>query len=249
MIDRWRVGADLSTAANGALGVGAVLYILAGNPVWAMLLIVVAIGFDGLDGMLSRRSRTGLRLYGRIADSVADAVTFGVAPAFLLAVHTADPGAWAPWKAAALLVAGGYLAATLARLTYFTALAHDRGHFVGVPSPVAALALVVAVLFHEVPAFQGVAPAGLLVGGALIAAMMVAPVPYPKIRRGALLRWPMAATSALAALALVPIQFRPPPGSLAYGVADGAAFGLLVGVASYYLLGPFTLPRPAPSVG
>ncbi len=249
MIDGWRVGANLATLGNGLLGVGAILYTLAGNPIWAMLLIVLAIGLDGLDGMLSRRSPKPSGATGRVADSIADAVTFGAAPAVLVATRSMAGGPWAPYATAAVLLAALYLGTALARLTYFTLRAFERPSFLGVPSPESALAIVVVLLFHATPAFQTVAPVGVLVGTAIVAVMMVVPVPYPKIRRGNLLRWPMAATGAAAALTLVPLQFRPATGSPLYELAYAAAFVFLIGVASYYLLGPFTVRRapPAPS--
>ena len=245
MTDRWRVGANLATLANGLLGVGAILYTLAGNKAWAMLLIACAVGFDGLDGLLSRRSPAPPSVVGRVADSVADAVTFGLAPATLIAVHTADTATWAPYASLALVLGGAYLAAALARLTYFTLRAYERKDFLGVPTPQSALAVIVAVLFHDTPAFQSVQPIGVLVGAAALAALMVAPIPYPKIRRGSILRWPMALTAVAAGVVLVPIQFRPAVGSPLYELAYGAGIVMLVGVAVYYVVGPFTVRRPA----
>lgn len=241
MTDRWRLGANLATLANALLGVGAILYTLAGNKLWAMLLIAMAIGFDGLDGLLSRRSPRPASLFGRVADSTADALTFGLAPAVLVAVHTGDVPLWAPYVPFTLVAAGAYFLAALVRLTYFTARAHALGHFLGVPTPQAALAVTVAVLFHDTPAFAGVAPVGVVSGVLAISALMLVPVPYPKIRRGSTLRWPMAATAVLAALALLPLQFRPPVGSGLFELANLAAWGMLVGVGSYYVLGPFTV--------
>jgi archaetidylserine synthase len=243
--DGWRVGANLATLANGLLGVGAILYVLAGNPIWAMLLVVLAIGFDGLDGLLSRRSRLPASAFGRIADSVADAVTFGVAPAILVAIHSGP--AWAAWDTAALLVAALYTTAAFVRLGLFTAHGFERKYFLGVPTPQAALAVIVALLFHSTPAFQSVQPIGVLVGVAAISVLMVAPIPYPKIRAGARLRWPMAFTGIAAAVTLVPLQFRPAAGSPLYLLAYAAGIVLLVGVACYYVLGPFTVDRDAPS--
>ncbi len=246
MTDRWRLAANLATLGNGILGVGAVLYVLAGNKVWAMLLIVLAIGLDGLDGMLSRRSQVPAGFTGRVADSVADAITFGIAPAFLIAVHTSNVSAWSPWETLATLLAAAYVAAAIARLTYFTARGFERPYFLGVPTPQSALAIVVVLLFHDTPAFQSVAPLGVLVGTTIVAVMMVVPVPYPKIRRGNRLRIPMAVTAIAAALTLVPLQFRPAVGSPLFLLAYGSAFVFLIGVASYYLAGPFTVPRPHP---
>ena len=242
MSDRWRWFANLSTLANGLLGVGAVLYILAGNKEWAMLLIACGIGFDGMDGIFSRRSRTPAGRFGRVADSLADAVTFGAAPAFLIAVEGSS-ASWQPWILAAVVLAAVYFLAAIARLTYFTARAYQRSYFLGVPTPQSALAILVTVLFHDAPAFQGVAPLGVLVGTAIVSVMMVVPVPYPKIRRDSTLRLPMLATSVAAALVLVPLQFRPPTGSSLYLLEYAAAFAFLIGVASYYLVGPFTVHR------
>ncbi|MGI0129389.1 MAG: CDP-alcohol phosphatidyltransferase family protein [Thermoplasmata archaeon] len=248
MTDRWRVGANLATLANALLGIGAILYVLAGNKLWAMFLVAAAIGFDGLDGILSRRSPLPASPFGRVADSVADGITFGLAPLFLIVVHTANTASWAPWVPLAFGVAGVYLAAAVARLVYFTARGFQRSYFLGVPTPQAALALIVALLFHDIPAFQTVQPVAVLVGAAVIAVLMVVPVPYPKIRRGSLLRMPMAVTAVAAALALVILQFRPASGSPLFLLALGASYSLLVGVASYYLIGPFTVDRrPAPA--
>jgi phosphatidylserine synthase len=247
--DRWRTAANLATLANALLGVGAILYVLAGNKLWAMLLITCALGFDGLDGMFSRRSPSPSGLFGRVADSVADAISFGLAPAFLIAVHTSDVAAWQPYETYAIALAIAYAAAAFARLIYFTARAYSRKDFLGVPTPQSALAVIVALLFHDTPAFQTVQPIGVLIGVAALAILMVAPIPYPKIRRGSLLRWPMAATAVAAALVLVPIQFRPSVGSPWYDLAYAAGFVMLIGVASYYLVGPFTVPRTATPPG
>ena len=166
MTDRWRVGANLATLGNGLLGAGAVLYTLAGNKLWAMLLVVLAIGFDGLDGMLSRRSAGPPARFGRVIDSVADATSFGVAPAVMLAVHTSDVTAWNPYSVWTVLVAIAYFGAAVARLTYFTVRAHALAHFRGVPTPESALAVVALLLFHDTPGYAGVEP----VGGSVAAA-------------------------------------------------------------------------------
>jgi phosphatidylserine synthase len=241
--DRWRIAANLSTLANALLGVGAILYVLAGNPLWAMLLIASAIGFDGLDGIFSRRSPAPPSSFGRYADSVADAITFGLAPAFLIAVHTSNTASWAPWESLTLVLAVAYFAAAIGRLLYFTFRGFQRGYFLGVPTPQAALALIVALLFHDVPAFQTVQPIAVLIGGTIIAVMMVVPVPYPKIRRDSVLRLPMIVTAVATGVALLLLQFRPDPGSTAYLIALGASYTMLLGVACYYFLGPFTVDR------
>jgi archaetidylserine synthase len=247
--DRWRIGANLATLANAVLGVAAILYVVAGNKLWAMLLIATAIGFDGLDGLLSRRSQAPPSGFGRVADSTADAITFGLAPAALLAVHTSNVSSWAPYSAWTAAVAAGYFAAAVARLVAFTRRSPPLPHFLGVPTPQAALAIVVVLLFHDTPGYAGVQPVGVLIGATVVAILMVAPIPYPKIRRGSTLRLPSAATAAFAAVALVPLQFHPAGGTAIATVAELGAFGFLVGVAVYYVLGPFTVRRSEPGPG
>ena len=235
-----RTGANLATLANGLCGVGAILYVLAGNKLWAGLLIVSGLGFDGLDGYLSRRAGVGGSRFGRIADSVADAVTFGLAPAALLLVHTDAPGTWAPWAPESAAVAGLLLLLAVARLTYFTWRGFARTDFLGVPTPQTALAVVALTLWADRPAYLGVNPP-LVIGGAFVAALlMVAPIPYPKIRRGALLRLPMAVTAVAFVLTEIVVQFQPGRGSVAFDLTIVALLIASIGLLVYYLLGPWT---------
>jgi phosphatidylserine synthase len=240
---RWP--ANLATLANGLVGVGAIVYVLAGNPLWAMLLIVSGIGFDGLDGWLSRKSGLGPNTFGRVADSVSDAVTFGLAPAALLVVHTTGAGAWSGWSLPADAVGVGFAALAIGRLVYFTLRGYRNPDFLGSPTPQAALALLVLLLFLDVPAFAGVDPAAALLGAAAIAVAMVVPVPFPKIKRGAPLRPAMTATAVAVVVAVLLVQFRPAMGSAFSDLAELASAVAAIGIALYYLVGPFTVPTAA----
>jgi len=245
---RWP--ANLATLANGLVGVGAIAYVLAGNPLWAMLLILSGIGFDGLDGFLSRKSGLPGTAFGRAADSVSDAVTFGLAPASLLIVHTMSKDLWNPWELAADGVGVLYAALAIGRLVYFTYRGFQHHDFTGAPTPQAALALTVLLLFFEVPGFAGTAPLVVVVGAAAIAVAMVVPVPFPKIRRGAPLRPAMTATAVAVVVAILILQFRPSSGSAGYWVAAAASTFAALGIVVYYVVGPFTVPRdPASGPG
>jgi phosphatidylserine synthase len=233
-----RVGANLATLANATLGIGAILYTLAGNKLWAMLLIGCGVGFDGLDGLLSRQAGGPPSRLGRVLDSVADAITFGIAPGVIVAVHTEHASLWAPWLLYSLFVGGLVSAVALARLVYFTWRGWQHPHFVGASTPQNALAVVIVVLFYDQPAFLGTAPAILLVAAAVLAVLMVSPLPYPKLRRGMPLRWVMFATAAALGVSLVPLQFRPAAGTTFYLVGEVAAVLAAVGLAAYYVLGP-----------
>ncbi len=242
---RWP--ANLATLANGLVGVGAIAYVLAGNPLWAMLLIISGVGFDGLDGFLSRRSGLPPNAFGRAADSVSDAVTFGLAPGALLVVHTRDVSTWSPYAPWALLVGVAFAALAIARLVYFTYRGFRRSDFLGAPTPQAALALLVLLLFVDAPAFRGPSPALALIGGAAIAATMVLPVPFPKIRRGSTLRPAMIATAVALVVAVLVLQFVPAVGYAFYRLAEAAGVFAAAGFALYYFVGPFTVARPKAS--
>ena len=244
-----RLPANLATLANGLVGLGAVAYVLAGNKAWAMLLIVAGVGFDGLDGFLARRAHLPPSAFGRIADSVADAVTFGLAPAALLWVHRDQPDLWAPYApwtlVAGLLVAG----LAIARLVYFTVRGYRRPDFLGAPTPTNALALVTLVLLLDVPGFLGPNPGVAVAIAVGLAVVMVLPIPFPKLRRGSPIRGPMVLTAIALIVAILPVQFHPASDSYLYGLAEAATVVAAVGMAIYYLVGPFTVARSDPARG
>jgi CDP-diacylglycerol--serine O-phosphatidyltransferase len=81
--------ADLITLANGAAGTAAILVImsyLTTPEIWrvylAMALVAIALVFDIADGKVARR-RDEHSPFGQELDSLADIVSFGVAPAVL----------------------------------------------------------------------------------------------------------------------------------------------------------------------
>lgn len=239
--------ANLATLANGLVGVGAIVYVLAGNPLWAMLLIVSGIGFDGLDGFLSRKSGLPPSAFGRVADSVSDAVTFGLAPATLLLVHTTQSATWTPYALPLVGVAVAFAALAIGRLVYFTYRGYKHSDFFGAPTPQAALALIALLLFFDVPSFAGTSPTVVLLGAAAIAVSMVVPLPFPKIRRGSPLRPVMIATAVATVLAILVLQFRPAGGSAFYLLALAASAVAALGILAYYLVGPFTVQAPPPA--
>jgi CDP-diacylglycerol--serine O-phosphatidyltransferase len=247
LTDGYRWGANLATLGNALMGVGAIAYVFAGNSVFAMLLIVGGIALDGLDGLFSRRSAQVPRFFGRVADSVADAITFGVAPAVLIIVHSTNPLLWDPYQSLAYAVGFVLIGLTVARLTYFTVRGYQRSYFLGAPTPQTALAVVVLVLLFQQPAFVGTNPAFLLAATAGAAICMVLPIPYPKVRRGSPIRPVSAMTAAALVFALLPLQFFPPPDSTAYLFAFVCAAAGAAGVLAYYCWGPFTVDlEPVP---
>jgi CDP-diacylglycerol---serine O-phosphatidyltransferase len=141
-------GAEL--LATGAVGVGAPAAFDT-----AARLIGWAIVFDGLDGRIARLTNSTSN-FGREFDSLADVITFGVAPAFLAyswgvqAVHPAyahnlifyiQKVGWV--VGFAFLICG---ATRLARFNIDRGATGDRKYFVGLPIP--AGAGVVAAVVH-----------------------------------------------------------------------------------------------------
>jgi phosphatidylserine synthase len=246
---RSRAPANAATLANGLVGVGSIYWTVTGNPVWGMLLIVAGVGFDGLDGFLARRAGLGPSGFGRVADSVADAITFALAPAALLIVHTDRPDLWDPFQPFTVIAGLVVAALAIARLVYFTARGYRYADFVGVPTPQNALALVVVLLLTDVPGFLGVWPSVALGAASALALLMIVPVGFPKLRRSSVLRWPMTATALLLIVAVLPIQFRPAPGSPPYLLGEAATLAAALGLAIYYVAGPFTVPGPTPPTG
>lgn len=122
--------------------------------------IGVAVVLDGLDGRIARLTHT-VSEFGRELDSLADLVTFGLAPAILALVWGVQfAAAGAPVPAHQLMAAGYfvaflYLLCGAARLARFNIQVNpvpknpgrpDRKYFVGLPIPGAA-ALVAAVVY------------------------------------------------------------------------------------------------------
>jgi len=68
---------------NLACGFGAIVFIINSELSYAAWLIIVAMIFDGLDGQIARITKTKIAWGGQL-DSLADMVTFGIVPAFLI---------------------------------------------------------------------------------------------------------------------------------------------------------------------
>jgi phosphatidylserine synthase len=240
----YQAGANAATAVNALLGVGAILYTLAGNKLFGLLLVVGAMGFDGLDGLLHRRGGGPPSTVGRVLDSSADSISFALAPAVFVAVHTLGRASWSPYAGLALLVGAWVGVLAVARLVYFTLRGHVHPHFIGASTPQTTLAIVVLVLCFDQPAYFGAQPIVFLAIVAALAPIMILPIPYPKVRRGSPIRGLMTGVSVALAVALVPAQFVPGRGSPLYLLGEAATLAAAVGLAIYYILGPWTTGPP-----
>lgn len=132
------------TVGGLLLGMRAILFALQGHVAASAYFIAVAAIVDTLDGAAARLLRAG-SAFGQHMDTLADAVSVGVAPAVLLYVVY-----FKGWGGAGVLIASGWTVSVLARLAYFESTEdRDPLYFVGLPSPPAANMLTGFVLFSS----------------------------------------------------------------------------------------------------
>lgn len=166
---------------TGALFCGfyAVVASMRGDFEAAPIAILFALVFDGLDGRVARLTNTSSK-FGAEYDSLADMVSFGVAPALvMLSWALGDLGKFG-WSASFIYVACAAL--RLARFNTQVGVG-DPNFFMGLASPAAACILACTVWVGQDQGWVGAAlPTELAVVVAAltvaVAIMMVANVPY-----------------------------------------------------------------------
>lgn len=144
----------LFTTGNLFFGFYALIAAINGRHFEAAIALMFAGFFDLLDGRVARLTRTTSR-FGREYDSLADMLSFGLAPSIILYTWALQPfGKWG-WLAAFLYAACAAL--RLARFNVQTESDEQRW-FIGIPSPGAAAVVVTSVLFFrdigDNPAFR-----------------------------------------------------------------------------------------------
>ena len=135
---------SLFTAGNIMCGFFSILSTFNGNYVQAALFIIFANILDCVDGYAARLTKSTSQ-FGVELDSLADVVSFGLAPAILVYYWALVPwGNWG-WLAACTYVVCGAL-----RLARFNVQARGgaKSHFVGLPIPAAAEMIVSTVLLY-----------------------------------------------------------------------------------------------------
>lgn len=162
------------------------------NILFAVCLIFLAMVFDALDGQVARLSRTTSQ-FGAELDSLADLVTFGIAPALLLVkmcprftyLHRETV-----WVIAACFAACAAL--RLARFNVESDEADDHSLFSGLPAPAAAasiggFALMFYTLRRDDTPLQYAAEIDIVLQTflplytLLVALLMVSRIPYPHL--------------------------------------------------------------------
>ena len=126
---------SLMTMGNMFCGYACVVYATRGEFETAAPFIGFAIVLDMLDGRIARLTGTTSE-FGVQFDSLADIISFGIAPAILSFSWGLAPLGRLGWAAGFLFVASA--AMRLARFNIQAASGGDKRYFVGMPSPAAA---------------------------------------------------------------------------------------------------------------
>ncbi|MEA3560015.1 MAG: CDP-diacylglycerol--serine O-phosphatidyltransferase [Candidatus Thermoplasmatota archaeon] len=148
--------ADIITLMNFLCGVLAVMSSVDKGDGFrtAMLLIMLGVVFDGLDGPVARRFGSSHR-FGIWLDSIADAVTFTIAPAILVYNLYRDPaeGFFDSFQPLIVLVSSISIALVgILRLAKFSIYAHKWKDFIGLPTPAMAMTVVsLSAVFYLAP--------------------------------------------------------------------------------------------------
>lgn len=144
---------------------------------YAAWLILLALVFDGLDGRIARMTKTTSK-FGLEFDSLADIVSFGVAPAMLLYQYCGlDYGRFG------MVVSGIFVVFGAIRLARFnvTTLEIEPSVFIGVPIPTAAVFISILILLYEKYAFD--MTIFLLLATLIIAILMVSNIRFPSFKK------------------------------------------------------------------
>lgn len=123
---------NLFTLGNLSCGVLAIYQIFEKQLEVAVYLVIIAAILDFFDGFLARLLKVSGDL-GRELDSMADMVTFGVAPAFMLYACSPFVEGYARFAFVLLAVFSGY------RLAKFNIDTRQSTSFIGVPTPITGL--------------------------------------------------------------------------------------------------------------
>ncbi len=187
---------DAISFLNLVFGFLAILMVYEQNLSLASMCIIIAVIFDSVDGWVARKTnRIDVFGFGKNIDSLADIVSFGVAPAAIL---YAAIGATGGYRYFVLLVCLFMIFCGLLRLARYNVISDkiDYDGFVGFPIP--GIAMVVATYYLSGCLNDIVAIILMIFAGYL----MISTIMYPKIKALTVL----ALGALLIVLILIPVD-------------------------------------------
>jgi archaetidylserine synthase len=205
--------ADVITFLCALLGFGSIIMTGNGQHDAALVLILAAVIADVADGAVARYSGCGV--LGANLDSLADVISFGVAPALVAFIFLNDLGAFA-WASV-----GFFLVCGILRLARFNITGKKYG-FEGIPITSAGFIVALFLLVRGSVPYAEYVFILLLV---IVSLLMVSSVSYPKLKKPVIL----APMGVLLVMDIVVFYLGYP------GMVKIASFILLVFVFAYFL--------------
>jgi CDP-diacylglycerol--serine O-phosphatidyltransferase len=169
---------NLFTASSIFVGVISIVEASKGHFILASWLVLLALIFDGLDGRVARMTNTTSQ-FGVEFDSLADIISFGIAPAMLLYFFVGHE-----FGRFGILVSALYVIFGAIRLARFniTTSHNDPNVFIGLPIPTAAIFLSMWVLLFHKYTLEGYSII-LLFLALGVAVLMVSNFRYPSFKK------------------------------------------------------------------
>jgi CDP-diacylglycerol--serine O-phosphatidyltransferase len=196
---------SMFTMANLFCGYACIVHSIRGQLDTAALFIGFAFVLDMLDGRIARMTGT-TSAFGLEFDSLADVVSFGVAPAILSFQWGLHPLGRIGWAAGFLFVAAA--AVRLARFNIQSG-SQDKRYFVGMPSPAAAC-VPAATVFAYPQGFQSATHAVAVLAMVIVPALtMVSTIRFRSFKTLDLQTRRSSAVLVLVALGLVLVAAEP----------------------------------------
>lgn len=158
---------SLFTIANLFCGWACVVHAIRGEFALASVFIGVAIVLDILDGRIARMTGTTSD-FGLQLDSLADLISFGLAPAILVFLWGLVPLGRMGWAAAFVFLTAAALRLARFNIQHLT----DKRYFVGLPSPAAA-GIPAATVFYFPNRIEGAAQAWAAMAMMLVPALLM----------------------------------------------------------------------------
>jgi CDP-diacylglycerol---serine O-phosphatidyltransferase len=169
---------SLFTVGNIFCGYYAIVHSMDGNYIPASIAIGIAIFLDMADGRIARLTNSSTD-FGLQLDSLADVISFGVAPSVLAlkwGLSAADPHL--AWTAAFTFAICGAM-----RLARFNVQAGNLKHFVGLPIPAGGGAIAAVVHFFGKEQITSQLRSNLMVAGVFfLAFLMVSTIRYSSFK-------------------------------------------------------------------
>jgi len=160
---------SLFTVGNMFCGYACIVYSMSGKLEQAAPYIGIAIVLDMLDGRIARLTNT-TSAFGVEFDSLADVISFGVAPAVLAFGWGLNGLGQVGWAAGFIYMSAA--AMRLARFNIQTSTQVDKRYFIGMPTPAAA-GLVAATIYASPTPHEGQSQAIAAVAVMLLPAILM----------------------------------------------------------------------------